>query len=255
MKVKMEANNVLEIALRAGHRIVCNGAETFRVEETVERICNAYGVKCECMATAKGVFVSVKDAEGEKITSLKKATDKRVDLYRIELLNNFSRRVENEKPTYEEAMKMLKEIDKAPYFKFSTRLAAGSLTCFIYSLFFNGTICDALGGAVIGMIVYFLIEKISSMGFFQFLQFFISGFVIAAGSSLMQSLIPYINRDSVITGGIMVLVPGVALTNGIKDIIYGDFASGMARFGEAMLIVIAMGAGIVSALALKVGVI
>ncbi len=52
----------------------------------------------------------------------------------------------------------------------------------------------------------------------------------------------------------MILVPGVPLTNGIKDIIYDDFMSGIVKFGEAMLVVTAMGAGVATALTLGVGV-
>ena len=66
--------------------------------------------------------------------------------------------------------------------------------------------------------------------------------------------LPFVIKGNIITGAIMILVPGVALTNGIKDIIYDDFMSGMAKFGEAMLVIIAIGAGIGAALALELGV-
>ncbi|WP_291573759.1 threonine/serine exporter family protein [Clostridium sp. UBA4548] len=250
----MEAKKVLEIALSAGQMLIGNGAEAYRVEETIERICRAYNLECECMATAKGVFISVIDENEEKVTSLKKVRTRRVDLYRIELINSFSRTLQQGNMSFEEAKKTLKDIEGAPYFSFPLRLFAASMTSFIYSLFFNGTIYDSAISATISIGIYYMLEKVSGIGFFQFFEFFFSGFFIGIVSSFIERIMPFVNKDNIITGAIMILLPGVALTNGIKDIIYGDFTSGIAKFGEAMLIITAIGAGIGTALSLKVGV-
>jgi len=250
----MEAKQVLEIALSAGKMLMSNGAETYRVEETIERICNSYSLECECIATAKGVFVSILDINNEKFTSFKKIRTTRVDLYRIELINSFSRSVKNNPVCYEEAEKILKDIDGAPYFTFPVRLMAASMTSFIYSLFFNGTIYEAVLSAVISLGIYFMLEKISKFGSFQFFQFFFSGLIIGCASLIAEILLPFVNKGNIITGAIMILIPGVALANGIKDIIYGQFTAGMAKFGEAMLIITAVGAGIGTALTLGIGV-
>lgn len=250
----MEAKQVLEISLSAGQILLSNGAEAYRVEETIERICNSYNLECECMVTAKGVFISVVDDNNEKVTSLKKIRTRRVDLYRIELINSFSRNVQYKPISYEEAKKILEDIEKAPYFSFPVRLIAASMTSFVYSLFFNGTIYDSVASAIISIGIYLMLEKISKVGFFQFFEIFLSGFIIGAASIIVHELLPFINKGNVITGAIMILLPGVPLTNGIKDIIYGDFESGMTKFGEAMLIITAVGAGIGAALAIGVGV-
>ena len=134
------------------------------------------------------------------------------------------------------------------------RLFAASMTSFTYSLFFNGTIYDSIVSAVISAGIYFMLEKTSRVGFFQFLEFFLSGFIIGGVSLLSENLLPFVTKGNVITGAIMILLPGVALTNGIKDILYDDFLSGMVKFGEAMLIIIAVGAGIGLGLSLRIGV-
>lgn len=250
----MEAKQVLEIALSAGEILLSNGAESYRVEETIERICNSYNLECECMATPKGVFVAVVDDKEEKVTSMKKIKTKRVDLYRIELINSFSRSLQETPLSYEGAKKILKDIDGAPYFSFPTRLFAASMTSFIYALFFNGTIYDSIISAIISIGIYYMLEKVSHVGFFQFFQLFFSGFIIGGLSIFAQQLLPFVNKDNIITGAIMILIPGVALTNGIKDIIYDDFMSGIVKFGESMLIITAIGAGIGTALSLGAGV-
>lgn len=250
----MEAKKVLEIAISAGEILLSNGAESYRIEETIEKICRAYNLECECMSTAKGVFVSIIDGEDEKVTALKKIRTRRVDLYRIELINSFSRSLQNNPVSYKEAKQILKDIDGAPYFTFPVRLFAASMTSFIYALFFNGTFYDAVVSAIISIGIYIMLEKVSSIGFFPFFQVFFSGFIIGVASLAAEKLLPFLNMDNIITGTIMILIPGVALTNGIKDIIFGDFQSGMVKFGESMLIIIAIGAGIGTALSLGIGV-
>lgn len=250
----MEAKQVLEISLSVGQMLLSNGAESYRVEETIERICGSYNLECECIVTAKGVFISVVDDNDEKVTSLKKIRTRRVDLYRIELINSFSRSIQHNPISYKKAKQILKDIDQAAYFSFPIRLFAASMTSFVYSLFFNGTIYDSIISAIISMGIYFMLEKISGVGSFQFFEFFLSGFIIGGASIVAQKLVPFVIKGNVITGAIMILLPGVPLTNAMKDIIYGDFESGMTKFGEAMLVIIAVGAGIGSSLALGAGV-
>ena len=246
----METKKVAEIAVSAGEILLSNGAEAYRVEETISKICNSYGLTGECISNLTGIFISITGPDGEMVTSIKRIRQRRVDLYRVELINSFSRGLMENPVSYEEAKRILTDITNAPSFNLGIRLMAASMTSFVYTLFFKGTAPDAIIALIISLGIYFILQKIDEVGFFQFLQYFLSGLLIGALSVSIQHLFPIINKDNVITGAIIVLLPGVSLTNGIKDILYGDYVSGLAQFGEAMLIIIAMSAGIVTALSL-----
>ena len=58
------------------------------------------------------------------------------------------------------------------------------------------------------------------------------------------------SQTAIITGAIMPLLPGLAITNAIRDTVNGDLVSGVARTAEALLkaIAIAAGVGVVIAL-------
>ncbi|ACL75872.1 threonine/serine exporter family protein [Ruminiclostridium cellulolyticum] len=246
----METRKVAEIAISAGEILLSNGAEAYRVEETIAKVCNSYGLTGECISNLTGIFISITGPEGELVTSIKRIRQRRVDLYRVELVNSFSRKLMENPVSYEEAIRILKDINNAPSFSLGIRLMAASMTSFIYTLFFKGTVPDAIVALMISLGIYFILQKIDEVGFFQFLQFFLSGFLIGALSITVQYILPFIHKDNVITGAIIVLLPGVSLTNAIKDILYGDYVSGLAQFGETVLIIIAMSAGIVTALSL-----
>ena len=248
----MEAKKVAEIATSAGEILLSNGAEAYRVEETIKKISASYGLNGECVSTSTGIYVSISDAEGEFVTTVKRINQRRVDLYRIELVNSFSRALAEEPLSYQEAKIKLSEIYNAPNFSLGIRLLASGMTAFVYTLFFNGGIWDALVALIIGLGIYLILEYISKIGSFQFLEYYLSGFIIGAVSLGVGWLFPEINKDNVITGAIIVLLPGVALTNGIKDLLYGDYVSGFAKFGEAMLIIVAMSVGIVTALSILI---
>lgn len=250
----MEAKKVLEIAIDAGQLLLSSGGEAYRVEETIEKICGSYGLKCECLTIATGILVSIIEEDGEKVTSLKRIRQRSVDLHKIKLINSFSRELQENPLEFEEAKAKLMQIKNAPIFSFKVRLICASMSSFVYTLFFNGTIYDAIVSAFIGLLIYIILDKISKLGFFQFFQFFFSGFIIGGISIIVEALLPFVNKNNVIAGAIMILTPGVAITNGIKDTLYGDFISGIAKLGEAILIISAIGAGIGTALSLGLGV-
>jgi len=244
----LEVNKVIDIALTAGEILLGNGAESYRIDETVAKICLSYGVTAECLSMSNGILLSVVGCDCSQNTAMKRVRQKHVDLYRIELINAFSRELETTPLSYEQAKKRLQEIDQAPNFSLHIRTMAACMTGFIYTLFFNGTLPDAFVSILICLAIYRMLEKVAELGFFQFMEFYFAGLAIGGASILAHTILPEINENNVISGAIMILIPGVTLTNGIKDALYGDFFSGLAKFYEAMLVVTAVCAGIATAL-------
>jgi uncharacterized membrane protein YjjP (DUF1212 family) len=244
----MDVENINEIALTAGGILLENGAETHRIEETVSAICESYGVKAECLAMSNGILLSIEDLELNKVTFMKKVSQKQVDLYRIELINSFSRKLKDREMSYEDARKALEAIDKSPTFTLPVRTVAACMTGFIYALFFNGSLIDGIASIAVCIITYIISEKISTFGISQFLKCYLAGFIIGGTSILAHMLFFPVNVSNVITGSIMILLPGVVLTNGIKDVIFGYFSAGISRFCEALVIITAVSAGVGTAL-------
>lgn len=246
----MNVKEVLKIAVSAGEILLVSGAEAFRVEDTIVRISKSYGIDCECFVMPSGIFVSSVGNESEDISYVKRIKDRYTDLHRIELINTFSRRLETEPLTYDAAMEELAKIKNGPNFTFSFRLISAGIIAFVYTLIFKGMILDGLISASISMCIYTFREK-KNAGGFQYLQLLISGIFAGAATIGMSRIFPTINIDSIIIGSIMILVPGFAITNGIKDALYGDIMSSLSRLGEAIYVVVAVGIGV--AITLLVG--
>ncbi len=130
--------------------------------------------------------MSIIDDNNEKVTSLKKVKTRGVDLARIDRLNSFSRSLQDNPISYNEAKETLKEIDSLPFFSLPVRIVAAGMTSFVYSLFFNGTIYDAIVSTFISMGIYYMLDRVSKVGFFQFFQFFFAGFIIGISSLVAE---------------------------------------------------------------------
>ena len=82
------------------------------------------------------------------------------------------------------------------------------------------------------------------------LRSFFLGFIAALAAVLLQELIPA-RQEPLITGGIMPLLPGLALTNAVRDTIRGDLISGLGRGAEALISAVMLSAGVAIALLLR----
>ena len=63
---RIDQREVLDAAMEAGHILLENGAEIFRVEETIDRICRHFGVESEnAFVLSNGIFLTA-GSEKEK---------------------------------------------------------------------------------------------------------------------------------------------------------------------------------------------
>lgn len=248
----MEVKEVLNIALLSGEILLTSGSEIYRVEDTIERICNVYGIKCESFVTPTGIFISgwAVNNPSESVSLIRRIKNRTINLHNIELINTFSRDLQNSILSYDEAMKKLKSIEAGPYFSFARRLGAAGVTSFAYAILFKGSLFDGLLTGVIGMLIYSILEKMKNADISQYFRNFICSFTAGVMSVFIGSLISSLNVNSILVGSIMILVPGLAITNGIRDALHGDILSSQARIAEALLIVTTIGVGVGAALLL-----
>lgn len=63
-----ESHRVLELAMEAGRILLRNGAEIFRVEETVWHICEHYGVQgLDTFVLSNGIFITADDGREDNL--------------------------------------------------------------------------------------------------------------------------------------------------------------------------------------------
>ena len=247
----MQTGELLEVALKAGEILLTSGAEIYRVEDTVKRICLSYNAECESFVLPTGIFISVRnESDDGSRTTFKRIRHRSVDLYRVDSINSFSRDLCNKQPDYTEAMKMLEGIENRRRYGYPVRLLAAGAASFVFTLLFRGTVGEGLAAIITGMLIYTVREELTRTGFFQFFELFVAGVLAGAASLLAVRLFPEFNVYKIIIGSIMLFLPGVAITNSIKDALFDDLVASIARLGEAVFVAVAVGAGVGLSLAI-----
>ncbi len=245
---RSEAKKILLLASLAGEIMLKNGAETYRVEDTIERICKSRkNIKyADAFVTPTGIFVSLEYQE-EMMTYLIRIKSIKIDLNKINLVNEFSREFVSSNMSIDKGIQKLRKINKVNNYGKWTKILSGSLACAFFSLLFGGTFLDFISSYLVSLIVLISVNGIDKYK----MTFFINNFIGAALASILSILATKIgigkNMDIIIIASIMSLVPGVAITNALRDTISGDFISGLSRGMEAIFsaLAIAFGVGIV----------
>jgi len=240
----MQTTELMEVVLKAGEIMLTSGAEIYRVEETIILICGSYHIQCESFVLPTGIFISVRDEEGCMQTAFKRIRQRTFDLSRIDRVNTFSRCLKDSTLNYETAIKQLTDIESGKQYSLVVRLIAAAIGSLVFTMLFKGSYYDGIAAATIGALVYIMKEGLSKKGFFQFFELFSVGLVAGFLSIAAIRLYPMLNEYKIIIGSVILYLPGVAITNGIKDAFYGDLVASFTRLGEAFLIAAALAAGV-----------
>ena len=245
----MDYNILLELATDVAHRLAMSGAETFRVEDSVVLIMQAYGVEAEAFAIPNCLTVSMETPDGVPMTRMKRIGYHGNDLDCVERYSNLSRRICREKPDPKVAFQWLKEADRAKrQFSLPILLAGNFLGACGYSVFFGGSFWDSLFAGICGIavgLVNLLMDRLKANAFFRTI---IASFIMAVLAYGLSVVGVVQNADTVIIGTLMILVPGLLFTNALRDIIYGDTNSGLNRIVMVFMIAVAIALGTGAAL-------
>ncbi len=243
----MDYDRLVSTTADVGVLLIKNGAEISRAEESMRRIFLAYGVEQgEVFAIPTFISISCSAPSGRPVTAIRRIPSRRVDMTRVDLANSLCRRVCRQKPDFSTVNRELRKISARRPFPFPAQIAGFAVVAFAFTLFYGGSFADALVAMVCGAVtkpVLRLLEKLRSNLFFLNVA---ASFVTAAVALTFAHFFVYLSYDKIIIGALMNLVPGIAITDFMRDVIAGDLISSVLRFAESMMIAaaIAIGAGI-----------
>nr|WP_325195838.1 threonine/serine exporter family protein [uncultured Oscillibacter sp.] len=241
----MDYYKLLNMAAELGRRLMTSGAEIYRAEESVNRLLSAYGLEPQVFAIPACLIVSINTPEGHPITQMYRIPAHGTDIELLERCNALCRRLCRETPPVEEALRLVDGLDKH-YRKFSslTVLLGYMAAPAFFALFFCGTprdsLCAAIAGLAVGACLLFGQRLIGSNIFFRTV---VCSCVVSLVSLLLVLAGLGEHLEIITIGTLMVLVPGMALTNAMREIMASDLISGLLRTTETLLIAAAIALG------------
>ena len=236
-----------ETAALAGELMLTSGAETFRAEDTMAHILRKGTTsRVTPLALTTSILVTLEDEVHEPLTIVRRVSSGSTKLGRIVRINEISRDFCDEKITLEEAYDQLLHLKRNEYNRLIYNLATIGTTVG-FALFFGGSWLDTFAALLVSTVLALLI----TFGKKNKMAGFIVNCLSCVGMSftcalLKETIMPTMDMDIVIISGLMPVVPGVAITNAVRDTLQGDYISGSARMLEAFLTAasIAIGVGI-----------
>jgi uncharacterized membrane protein YjjP (DUF1212 family) len=243
-----EMSYFLSSIMDAGELLLMHGAEVSRVEDTIVRLCRTYGfVRSDVFTITSSIVVTAMISDGMAITQTRRIKVRDTDFGKVEKLNALSRRV-CENPLslqqFQRELRSIRDAKKAPAYM---ELIMYMLISASLSVFFGGNCMDGFAAAISGMILYATLYGSAGLELNNIIQNMICSAITAAAVLLLVKAGIGEHMDKITIGNIMLVIPGIQLTNSLRDMINGDTISGLLNMSEALLkaIAVAMGFAIV----------
>ncbi len=246
----MNNKQLLEIASRLGSSMQKCGAEIYRIEDSLNRVLVALGaIDVNVFVINSAVMLSIKSGEETVLSEIRRSPARGTDLFKLDSLNTLCRKICGGQMSYNEIISEIDRIDLKKDYSFAVKLLGFTVVSIGFCLMFGGGAWEAIAALVISLIVYPLIYALDIFKAGIFFKNIIGSAVISLLAVLFSYFILKVDIDKVIIGTFMNLVPGVAITTSMRDLIAGDLIAGKNTLTEAIIIAIgmALGAGIVLA--------
>jgi len=244
----VDHNEVLSCAMDIGENMLISGAEVYRVEDCISRICFAYGAEnVDVFTITSSIVLTVEFPEEVRLTQTRRIDSYSTNLERVDLLNQLSRCICREKLSYCEFRNRFSAIMEKKRYSHLAETAAFALIAASFTIFFGGCLQDAVISAVIGVLLKCTVYLTGIVNFNRVLSNLIASFVMSLFSFFAVRIGLAASAEMIVIGNIMLLIPGILLTNSIRDMISGDTMAGLLRFAEAIIFALAIAAGYILA--------
>ena len=221
------------------------GAEIYRVEESASRIFSAYGVKnADVYATTSNIIVSLELDDGTIKTHSRRIGSIATDIERIDRLNSLVRCICEQKLDTPQIDKEIEYIKGTPTYPTIVNILFYGIIAGAFYFFFGGrNIVELLFSAGIGLITGVITALLGKANTNKFMVKFLCSLTACLIIFTLKSFSVVTSVDNIIIANIMTLIPGIGLTNSLRDLFVGDSVSGILRLIEVALLALAIACG------------
>lgn len=241
--VQNESDYLLCLALDIGEGMLKCGAEIGRVENTIERICRAYGaVHVEVFSIISAIIAGVRMADGSYSSQIRRVYNSENNYYKLEIFNGISRQICKKTPPLDEVDRMIKEAKAKKLYPVWLKPIAAIVATGGFAMFFGGSFLDGIAAGLVGAIIcimtILLDKKMNSLAktlVSSLVGGFLSCFAVKLGIGE--------NLSAIMVGSIMILIPGLAFGTALRDLLDGDLLSGSLRTIQSLIFAVMIAFG------------
>lgn len=239
-------NCFMTAIMDAGELLAVHGAEVSRVEDTINRLCRAYGfVRADVFTITSSIIVTAMLSDGRTITQTRRIRTRNTDLEKVAKVNELSRKICACPVELEELKAGLDAVRNEKRISAGLELGMHMMIASSLSVFFGGTWMDGAAAALSGAVLYGMIHGSAVLKLNTIIQNMFCSAVTAISVLLLVKAGIGLQPDKIMIGDIMLVIPGLQLTSSLRDMINGDIISGLLNMSEALLKAAAVAMGFV----------
>ncbi|KUO96413.1 threonine/serine exporter family protein [Ferroacidibacillus organovorans] len=239
----MDEHALLDLLIQASRLLLSCGGETSRVEKMIDHLARGAGLsddQVQSFVTPTGIFISVTTENGTTTRLCRMREPGQMDLGRVTAINDLSRRFASGSCTLDDAIGALKRIEAAPArYSRGMQLLAAMISSGSFAVVLGGTLIDFVVAAVAGLTAQSTVSWLN-----RFVPRFFGVLLAALIASLLAEgfgvLVHSTSQGAITIGAILPLLPGLAITNAIRDLLAGDLLAGVARGAEGLFTAVAL---------------
>lgn len=242
----MDYDLLADTAMLAGEIMLQSGAETYRVEDTMQRILDTSGAEItEVLVLSTALMLTVEDSENRTVSKMMRISERGTNLGNICEVNGLSRKFCAGKLELSEMYESLKLLKKEKNYPPVVVYVCNLITVVMFTVLLGGSGVEALFAGASAMVMVLFRAFFAKQGLNEFMYHMTALACATFLVTVCQGLVRAdVNLELVVAGTAMPLLPGVAITNAIRDTLQGDYISGSARVLEALVRAVACAAGI-----------
>lgn len=238
-----------DFVVKIGQEMLQSGGEISRTEEVMIHVANAFEIEeFDCYVLANGIFIS-SVIDGDYYGKTLFVPISPMNLANVDAINHLSRQIVAKKTTLDDAWKELERISLMPSTTIPLKIVGYMMGSASFCYLLGGNLIDASLSSIAGLLLaLYFIYVVPKLGLSKFVVNILASSMVTLYACLLTAFQPKLNLDTIIMGGIISLVPGVALVVGIRYIFSDDQSSGMIRLVDAFMTALCIAVGVGSML-------
>ena len=238
----------MNFSCELGRRLLQNGAEIYRVEESIEFLLGAYGYdRVEVFAIPAVIVLNIQTDE-RNYTKAVRIHSTAMNLRKLHRLNALCRELCRETPDLAEAEARFNNVMAEPRYTTPMNLLAFGMVAMFFTLFWGGNLPDAIIAFLCGLLVRGMVTFMGRVQANVFFTNLVTAMLAALPAAVLNLMGTPVHMDKIIIGTIMLLVPGLAITNVMRDVLAGDFLTALTRFAEVLIVAMGISIGVAIAI-------